>query len=78
MPPTCWKNDRLLEAAPIWVTGTLFWTTIANTENIGPMPSPTRNIHGEQDRQRRVGAELGEQRRARRATRTSAPNISSR
>ena len=39
-PPTCWKNVRLLVAAPIWRTGTLFWTTSAKTEKTGPIPSP--------------------------------------
>ena len=42
-PPTCWKNDRLLVAAPIWRTGTLFWTTSGKTEKTGPVcPSRPR------------------------------------
>ena len=44
MPPTCWKNDRLLTAEPIWRTGTLFWTMSGNTANIGPTPRPVTSI----------------------------------
>jgi len=45
VPPTCWKNDTLLLAAPIWVTGTLLCTISGKTANMGPTPMPVTNIH---------------------------------
>ena len=44
IPPTCWKNETLLLAAPIWVTGTLLCTISGNAANIGPTPRPVTNI----------------------------------
>ena len=45
VPPTCWKNVRLLLAAPSLATGTLFWTTRMNTANVGPTPMPVTSMY---------------------------------
>ena len=44
VPPTCWKNVRLLVAVPSRLTGTLFWTISVKTANVGPTPRPVMNI----------------------------------
>src|SRR5262249_22765992 len=32
-------------ATPSLLNGTAFWTTIVNTDSVGPMPTPVMNIH---------------------------------
>ena len=44
VPPTCWKNVRLLVAVPSRATGTPFWTIRVKTANVGPTPRPVTNI----------------------------------
>ena len=60
VPPTCWKNVRLLVAVPSRSTGTLFWTMSVNTANVGPTPSPVTNIQRPQHRHRRVGLKVAQ------------------
>jgi hypothetical protein len=47
VPPTDWKNVRLLVAVPSRSTGTLFWTISVKTANDGPTPMPVMNIQSQ-------------------------------
>ena len=46
-PPIWRKNVRFEVATPSSWNGTAFWTTIVKTANVGPTPSPARNIQAQ-------------------------------
>ena len=64
VPPIWRKNVRLDVATPSWRNGTAFWMTMVKTENVGPTPRPTMNIHSHTTGHRRVLGQLGHEQRA--------------
>ncbi len=78
VPPTCWKNDRLLDRGADLADR----HAVLDDEREAPRTSAhadSRHQHRQpQERQGRVGAELGQHRADPRPSTTSAPNVSQR